>query len=243
MKTLVLGASGATGKLVVSHLLDQQISTRIVVRESATIPNKIVENENIEIIRGSIGGYSVDQIRELITDCDSIVCCLGHNISFKGMFGKPRKLVADTVKKIATAIASDNTAKKFVLMSTAAYTNKHQGETNTFAEKLLFSLLEKVLPPHKDNILAGDHLIYELGKSEKTEWVAVRPDTLFDEETKSEYEIFENKIRSPVFNAGKTSRINVGHFIVDLLTNNNSWENWKYKTPVIYNKEWASVNA
>ena len=49
MKTLVLGASGATGKLVVSQLLERSISARIVIRESATIPDKIAEDKNIEI--------------------------------------------------------------------------------------------------------------------------------------------------------------------------------------------------
>ena len=237
MKTLVLGASGATGKLVVSQLLERNISARIVIRKSATFPDKIAEDKNIEIVKGSIDSFSTGKIRELILDCDSIVCCLGHNISFKGIFGRPHKLVVNAVKKITAAIVSYNTAKKFILMSTTAYTNKSQGEKNTFGEELVFSLLEIVLPPHKDNILAGDHLVYEMRASEKIEWIAVRPDSLFDEEIRSEYEIHEKKIRSPIFNAGKTSRINVGHFIVDLLVNDSLWKDWMYKTPVIYNNE------
>jgi len=237
MKTLVLGASGATGKLVVSQLLERNISARIVLRESATISDKIAEDKNIEIVKGNIDSFSTGKIRELILDCDSVVCCLGHNISFKGLFGQPQKLVVNAVKKITAAIASYDTAKKLILMSTTAYTNKNQGEKNTFGEELVLSLLEIVLPPHKDNILAGDHLVYDVGASGKIEWIAVRPDSLVDEESKSEYAIHENKIRSPIFNAGKTSRINVGHFMVDLLVNESLWEDWKYKTPVIYNKE------
>ncbi|WP_416221614.1 hypothetical protein [Rhodohalobacter sp.] len=122
-------------------------------------------------------------------------------------------------------------------MSTTAYTNKNKGEKNTFGEELILSALKIVLPPHKDNILAGDHLVYDVGESGKIEWIAVRPDSLCDEESKSEYEIHENKIRSPIFNAGRTSRINVGHFMVNLLVNESLWQEWKYKTPVIYNKE------
>lgn len=237
MKTLVLGASGATGKLVVSELLERNMSARIVIREGAMIPDKIIEDKNVEIIKGNIDSFSMDKIRELIWDCHSVVCCLGHNISFKGIFGKPNKLVVNAVKKITASIASNNAATKFILMSTTAYTNKNQGETNSFGEKLVFSLLEIVLPPHKDNILTGDHLIYEVGKSDKIEWVAVRPDSLFDEKSISQVEIHENKIRSPIFDAGKTSRINVSHFIVELLVNDSLWKSWKYKTPVIYNKE------
>lgn len=243
MKTLVLGASGATGKLVVAQLLDQNIPAKILIRESATIPDKFIKNENIEIIKGNVHGFSLEEIQELITDCDSIVCCLGHNISFKGLFGKPRRLVADTVEKITAAIQASNSPKKFILMSTTAYTNKYQGETNTLLEKLVFKLLEFILPPHKDNILATNHLIYKLGNSKMVEWVALRPDSLIDEDTKSEYKLFESKIRSPLHNAGKTSRINVAHFMVDLASNKGSWEKWKHKTPVIYNEQWATVSS
>lgn len=237
MKTLVLGASGATGKLVVSQLLKRNIAARIVLRETAIIPAEIIDNQNIEIVRGNIDEFSTNYIQELMLDCDSVICCLGHNISFKGIFGRPYKLVVNSVKKISDAIVTLHASKKLILMSTTAYTNKKQGEENTFGEKLVFSLLEIILPPHKDNILAGDHLVYGMGSSDMVEWVAVRPDSLFDDENESAYEIHESKIRSPIFNAGKTSRINVSHFMAELMTNETLWQKWKYKTPVIYNKE------
>lgn len=53
----------------------------------------------------------------------------------------------------------------------------------------------------------------------------------------SAYEIIESPKRSPVFDAGKTSRINVAHFIIELLLNEDWWDLWKFKMPVIYNKE------
>lgn len=208
-----------------------------MIRESAIISDKIAEDKNIEIVKGNIDSFSTGKIRELILDCNSVVCCLGHNISFKGLFGPPQKLVVNAVKKLTAAIESCDSAKKLILMSTTAYTNKNKGEKNTFGEELILSALKIVLPPHKDNILAGDHLVYDVGESGKIEWIAVRPDSLCDEESKSEYEIHENKIRSPIFNAGRTSRINVGHFMVNLLVNESLWQEWKYKTPVIYNKE------
>lgn len=70
----------------------------------------------------------------------------------------------------------------------------------------------------------------------KIEWIAVRPDTLINEEKVSDYNIFESIQRSPVSNAGKTSRINVAQFIVELLHNNELWNVWKFRMPVIYNK-------
>jgi nucleoside-diphosphate-sugar epimerase len=237
MKALVLGASGATGKLVLRQLIKNNIDVRIVVRESAFIPIYVSENNTIEIVKGNINDFEIAKIKELVKDCDAVICCLGHNISFKGIFGPPRQLVYNTVVRIIEAIQGLNLQPKFILMSTTAYTNKKIGELNTFGEKIVFTLLKVLLPPHKDNMLASDHLVCKVGLQTSIEWVAVRPDSLFDEENVSEYEIHNNKIRSPIFNSGKTSRINVSNFIVELVTNDKLWQEWKHKTPVIYNKE------
>ena len=47
--------------------------------------------------------------------------------------------------------------------------------------------------------------------------------------------MFESVQRSPIFNAGKTSRINVANFITELVSNEELWNKWKYRMPVIYN--------
>lgn len=237
MKVLVLGASGATGKLVVQELIKRNIQVRIVVRESAILPSKISDDKGIEIIKGNINDFEIAKINELVNDCNSVICCLGHNISFKGIYGPPLKLVSNTVSKIIEALKSQHINSKFVLMSTTAYTNGKINEVNGFKEKLVFSLLEVLLPPHKDNMLAANKLVNELSSKTSVEWVTVRPDSLFDEDNVTNYEIHNKKIRSPIFNPGKTSRINVSHFMVELISNDKLWQEWKYKTPVIYNKE------
>lgn len=233
MKVLVFGASGATGKLVVQQLIKKNIELRIVVRASSNFPNQLLNNEKVDVIKGNVDEFDLVTIKELINDCDAVVCCLGHNISFKGIFGPPYKLVYNIVRKITEAIQSLNPGIKFILMSTTAYTNKIIGETNSPGEKIVFSLLNIFLPPHRDNMLAADHLVYK----SNINWAAVRPDSLIDENNVSEYELFEKKLRSPIFNPGKTSRINVSNFIAELVTDNNLWLQWKHKTPVIYNKE------
>jgi nucleoside-diphosphate-sugar epimerase len=237
MKALVLGASGATGKLVVQQLIKKKIQVRVVVRESAIVPIPISNNKSIEVIKGKINDFEIAKVKDLVKDCDSVICCLGHNINFKGILGPPHKLVYNTVVKIIDALQSNELNPKFILMSTTAYTNRKTGEVNTFGEKIVFSLLKVLLPPHKDNMLAADHLVYKLGSKTKIDWVAVRPDSLIDEDSVNEYEIHKNKIRSAIFNPGKTSRINVSNFMAELITNEKLWQEWKHKTPVIYNKE------
>ncbi len=156
------------------------------------------------------------------------------------MYGSPRRLVSDTVSKIIETLKSQSLNPKFVLMSTTAYTNRKIHEVNDFKEKIVFSLLEVLLPPHRDNMIAANELVNKLSSNTNIEWVAVRPDSLFDEENVSKYEIHSHKIRSAIFDPGKTSRINVSHFMAELITNDKLWQEWKYKTPVIYNKEQRS---
>lgn len=64
----------------------------------------------------------------------------------------------------------------------------------------------------------------------------MRPDSLIDESQVTDYEVYPSPTRSSIFNAGKTSRINVGNFMADLMTDDVLWNKWKGQMPVIYNK-------
>jgi len=88
-----------------------------------------------------------------------------------------------------------------------------------------------------DNEKAADYLRIDIGQNDETiEWAAVRPDNLNDDKEVTEYELYQSPIRSAIFDAGLTSRINVGHFMSELITDDETWEMWKGKMPVIYNK-------
>lgn len=40
-----------------------------------------------------------------------------------------------------------------------------------------------------------------------------------------------------MFDPGKTSRITVARFMSDLLLDEALWNEWRFKTPVVYNRE------
>ena len=87
-----------------------------------------------------------------------------------------------------------------------------------------------------DNEKAADYLRTQIGKDDsQIEWAVVRPDSLIDETAVNEYKIYPSPTRSAIFDAGTTSRINVGHFMAELVTNDEVWATWKGKMPVIYN--------
>ncbi len=238
MKVLVLGASGATGKLVVMQLIKRQINIRVVVREGAILSAEILDNPLVEIERGNITEFNDSEMISLLQDCNAIVSCLGHNITIRGIFGKPRNLVFNTIRNISEIVMEKADKKvKLILMSTTGYTNTITGEKNSLGERIILSILKLLLPPHRDNVKAANYLHEEIGEdNEKIEWIAVRPDTLVNEDNNSAYEVYESPVRSPVFNAGTTSRINVSHFMADLLINERLWREWQFKMPVVYNK-------
>ncbi|MCX6175489.1 MAG: SDR family oxidoreductase [Ignavibacteriales bacterium] len=236
MKVLVLGATGSTGRLVVKHLININVETKIVVRDIKNVSQDFLNNKLLECVVGNISEFEQEKYLNLIIDCDAVISCLGHNISFRGIFGKPRRLVTSCVRNICEAIERNNRNKvKVILMNTTANRNRKINEKYSLADRIVLSFLSFALPPQKDNEKAAKYLSNIIGENTNIEWTAVRPDTLINEEKENEYEIFESPKQSPVFDAGKTSRINASHFMIDLLLNEELWEKWKYKMPVIYN--------
>lgn len=239
MKVLVLGANGATGFNVVTLLLKQGFGVKAITRNREKF-NSIKSNEQLEIIQASIAELDNQVLKQYLVDVNAVIICLGHNITLKGIYGKPYTLVVDALMKIINTINVHYKAKtmKVILMNTTGCLNKLQNEHFKNNEKFIMKILRFLLPPQRDNELALGYLIDTVGVNYKhIEWVAVRPDTLINEVEVSEYTVHPSPIRSPIFDAGNTSRINVADFMVSLLKDEKLWEEWKYKTPVIYNKE------
>jgi putative NADH-flavin reductase len=239
MIVLVVGASGETGRLLVRQLLDCGITVRIIVRRIDLLPEDLQDNDLLTIYQGSILEMSDAQLINCVTGVDAIASCLGHNLSMKGIFGKPRSLVTDAVRRLCTVVKStgQKTKVKFVLMNTGGNGNKNIPEKLSVIENMIMFLIRTLLPPQKDNEDAADFLRTEIGNNSEIEWSVVRPDTLVNTDSVSEYEVFASPIRSPLFKPGETSRINVAHFMAELICNNETWDVWKGQMPVIYNKE------
>ena len=104
MTTLVVGASGATGRLLVEQLLKQGQKTKIIVRSLDGLPDCFKDNNDIFIIHASVLNLSDAEMTNHVKGCDAVASCLGHNLTVKGIYGKPRRLVTDTVRRLCNAI-------------------------------------------------------------------------------------------------------------------------------------------
>lgn len=239
MTTLVVGATGATGRLLVNELLNRGVSVRVIVRSPDRLPEDIRTNENLSVIHAAVLDLADVEMARYVGGCDAVASCLGHNLSFRGIYGRPRRLVTDATRRLCDAIKGNRPGApvRFVLMNTAGNSNRDIPERVSFAQSCAIRLIRLLLPPHIDNENAADYLRTKVGKDDRAiEWVVVRPDSLVDSSDVTEYEVFPSPIRSALFNAGVTSRINVGHFMAELITDDDVWNRWKGQMPVIYNK-------
>ncbi|HIE99964.1 MAG TPA: NAD(P)-dependent oxidoreductase [Fuerstia sp.] len=246
MTTLVVGASGATGRLLVEQLLKRGQNVKVIIRSPDKLPDVLASQDNLTVIHASILNLSDAEMARYVNGCDAVASCLGHNLTFRGMFGQPRRLVTDATRRLCRAIKA-NTSEgptKFVLMNTAGNSNRDLHEPISFGQKCVIGLLRLLLPPHVDNEQAADYLRTGIGQDDDAiEWAVVRPDSLIDETRVTEYDAHSSPTRSAIFNPGSTSRINVGHFMAHLITDANTWERWKGRMPVVYNKSKGVVRG
>lgn len=240
MTTLVVGASGATGQLLVEQLLERGESVRVIVRSKECVPKRFASNDQLSIVQASVLDLSDDEMTQHVSSCDAIASCLGHNLSFKGMFCPPRRLVTDATRRLCNAVKMNEPADpvKFILMNTTGNRNRDLNEQVSIGQKFVIGLIRLLLPPHADNEDAADYLRTRIGQNDGTiEWAVVRPDSLINEVETTKFSVHPSPIRSAIFDAGKTSRINVGCFMADLICDEEVWKQWKGKMPVIYNTE------
>lgn len=122
-------------------------------------------------------------------------------------------------------------------LCSAGNSNRDLDEPISFGERSVVGLIRLLLPPHIDNEKAADYLRTNGSLNDSViEWAVVRPDTLVNENSATEYDVHPSPTRSAIFNAGKTSRINVAHFMAALIAEGDTWSKWKGKMPVVHNK-------
>ena len=239
-KVMVLGASGATGKLLVQQLLDKEIQVIAVIRNSDSFSKEIKPQTNLQMLEASISVVSEEFLAPYLKECDAVFSCLGHNLTLKGIFGKPRLLVTNAVEKISNTIESTKPKHKikFILMSSSGVSNHDISEKPPFSQRLVISIIRCFVPPHTDNEKAADFLQHRIGQNHSSiEWVAVRPDSLTNEDKVRDYDVCPSPTSNVIFNSGSSSRINIANFMSNFVQESTLWEKWKGRMPVLYNRK------
>lgn len=242
MTTLIVGGTGATGQRLVAELLQRGERVKVIARAGSQLPENVANHENLTVIRATLLDLSHEEMKHHVQGCKAVASCLGHRLNFQGIYGHPRRLVTNATRRLCRAIEANHPERpvKFVLMNTTGNRNRDLNETVSLGERVVTGLVRLLLPPQVDNEKSADFLRTQIGQTNKqVEWVAVRPDSLINEDKVTPYDIVPSPTRSAIFNAGKTSRVNVAHFMADLITNEALWTEWQGQMPVVYNEGYA----
>ncbi|MFY3307018.1 NAD(P)-dependent oxidoreductase [Achromobacter ruhlandii] len=236
MTTLLLGASGATGRLLVGQLLARGEPVRALLRSPDAL-RALGGDSRLSLIQASVLDLDEATLARHVAGCSAVASCLGHPMSLRGIYGQPRRLVLDALRRLCRAIVASAPARpvRVVLMNTAGNSNRDLREPVSLAQRGVVALVRALVPPHADNEAAADYLRTIIGQAHPLiQWVVVRPDSLIDRDAVSAYETHPSPIRSAIFDAGRVSRINVAHFMAELAVGGAAWERWRGRMPVIY---------
>lgn len=243
---LLLGATGATGSQVLMHLITHKQRVKVLVRDSHKLPRHIIENDLVQVTQGDLLEFSDDELQQYVAHCSAVISCLGHNLTCKGIYGNPRRLVSDTAQRIYQAVKANAPATpvKYVLMNSNGCRNSDIDEPISLAQKGVINLIRVLLPPHVDNEQAAEFFHHSVGPNDASlQWVVVRPSGLTNEPAVNDYSVHPAPTSSAIFGDGKVSRINVAHYMSRLLSDQVLWATWKGRMPVLYNAEIQSVGA
>ncbi|KAG7336894.1 NADPH-binding protein [Nitzschia inconspicua] len=237
-KVLVLGATGGTGKYVVSFLLEKGHSVVAVARSEEKLtallskiqPEPKDYSQNLVMKELSISDLNPSEMQELAEGCDSVVSCLGHTMTLQGMY-QDGYFVSSVTKLVCQCMPKG--CRLIVMGSEGVAKPDGSDPVRPLSERFILFLLRWLVPPHADNELVAQYLYKH---QDTVDWTVVRPTDLIDG-TVTEYDIFDTSEGS-LFGSGVATRANVADFMVRLvLEEQATWNNtYRHAMPVLKDK-------
>lgn len=231
---LVLGATGRTGGRVLTQLLERQVPVRAIVRSADRLPPGVAGNPLLEVVELDLHAMPVETLSAHLAGCDTVISCLGHTLTLRGIFGRPRDLVEQAVRDVRNAVGVLRPAApvRLVLMSSVSVNRPGRADTRRgTAERAFLGALRALVPPARDNQRAADTLLDVEALDPCLQWVVVRPDTLTDGDV-SDYAVHEGLVAS-LRKPDHTRMANVAHFMCQLVVDEETWQHWRGRMPVI----------
>ncbi|KAG0368901.1 hypothetical protein BC939DRAFT_502342 [Gamsiella multidivaricata] len=241
MRVLVLGGSGNVGKLVLQQLLARGHEVRAIIRTPENLPSILSSDSKLSVIKANLLDISIDDLASHVQGYDTVISTLGHSMNYGrvpglGIWINPHDLVVRATQMVCDSInkAQPTNPIRFILLNTVGVINPDGSDTHVRSgfEKRLVSVMTAVLPPYADSVRSANYISKEVGTGSKyVEWTAVRPDGFIDGEI-SEYRVLDS-IQHAFYEPDKITKANIAHFMCELVENPKTWEQWKFKMPVL----------
>ncbi|MCK1386988.1 SDR family oxidoreductase [Bradyrhizobium sp. 21] len=205
MKILVLGATGATGQLIVRDAAASGHSVVALVRAKARS-----DLPGAELIEGDV--RDEETLSRASDGCDAVVSSLGTGMGF-------REVDLLTVATRALVVAMTRTDVRRLICISALGVGDSRGHGGFIFDRLFQPLL--LGPAYKDKDRQEATI-----RASSLDWVVVRPAMLTNDPPRG-------RVRTTTdlagVNGGKIARADVAQFVVEQLTA----DTWLRRTPVI----------
>jgi hypothetical protein len=242
-RVLILGATGRTGGRVLRQLLERDVPVRAIVRSADRLPAGSAGNPLLEVVEADLLALPPEVLAEHLKGCDTVISCLGHTISARGILGPPHDLVrravglvreaVETGQRVQSASGQPTVPVRLILMSSVSVNQPgHADSRRGRGERAYMWGMRAAVPPARDNQRAADFLANEVGPADPMlQSVVVRPDTLTEGDV-TEYRVHDELVSS-LFKPDHTRMSNIAHFMCGLTTDDDLWGRWRGRMPVI----------
>jgi uncharacterized protein YbjT (DUF2867 family) len=205
MKILVLGATGGTGRLIVSDAVAKGHSVVALVRSAAR-----ADLPGAELIEGDATNEIT--LERALDGCDAVVSALGTGIGFRKV-----SLLTEATRALVPTMTRSG-VRRLVCVS-ALGVGDSRGHGGFLFDRLFQPLLLSEAYKDKNRQEAAI-------RASSLDWVIVRPGMLTDDPA-------QGSVRAVIdlagINGGKIARADVARFVVDQLTT----DTWLRRTPVL----------
>jgi putative NADH-flavin reductase len=171
MKLAVLGASGATGKLLVAQALAQGHEVTALVRDPERL---VLRHERLRVIPGDLS--QPDAVRELLRGAEAVVSCVG--VARR----TPQSRPSDGLPQLLR-LMKEVGVRRYVGLSGGAVTLP--GEQKPFGARVMARILRLIAPVAVEDKQNELRMLME----SDAEWTLVRPPRLTDEPRTGSYRV------------------------------------------------------
>lgn len=206
-KILVLGATGGTGRLIVSQAVARGYDVAVLARSA----EKIRDLQGVTPIIGDARDEKV--LRQALRNRDAVISALGTPVSpFREV-----TLLSTATRALVSAMKAEQVSRLVCITGIGA--GDSAGHGGFLFDKLIFPLLLRKVYADKDRQEA-------LIRDSRLDWVLVRPSVLNDKAGR-------DKIRALTdltgFHGGTISRSDVAKFVLDQV----AAQDWVRRSPLI----------
>jgi putative NADH-flavin reductase len=205
VKVLIIGATGATGQILMREALAQGHEVTALARDpSAVAP----EDHRLRVLQGN--ALDVSSVEAAVVGQDAVLSALGtRNV-------RPTTLFSESTHNVISAMNKHGVRRLVCLTGVGAGDSK--GHVGFLYDRIMLPFVVK-------NIYEDKTRQEETIKQSELDWIIVRPARLTDEPAKGEYRVF----LGGSYTATKISRADVAAFMLAQLTD----DTYVRKMPVI----------